>query len=171
MANNWAQAGQIGICTVISLYWAKTCLERGRGIGSFNELLLTQHQLNGLMAVYRRLDNNPAAQTEGLGLRIVGADVAVNSFNTVLSNTRDTPPSICIFWNSHHTMGCRVHTRNTSRGGAVTVSREYEWFDNEDGLWLGEGATGLADLVQIANAGFVARNYQPIEGMRVVRLP
>ncbi|MGQ1786399.1 MULTISPECIES: hypothetical protein [unclassified Saccharicrinis] len=36
--------------------------------------------MNALMAVWRRYDNAPAAQTQGMGLRIVGNDRVVNQF-------------------------------------------------------------------------------------------
>ncbi len=167
MRNKFAQAGHIGICTVIALYWAKTCLEHGRGLGSFDELLLTQHQLNGLMAKWGKLDNNPTAQTEGMGLKIVGTDHEVNSIEQVRKRTSTTEPHVSIFWNSHHTMGFRTQTHNT-RGKQV---QDYEFFDNEEGLWLASGATAEDDIKSVVVNGFVSRNYHPISGMRVVKLP
>ena len=159
MRNNFVQRGEVGICTVASLQWAKQCLRLGRGIGNFDELSLSPHQLNAQMSIFRRFDNNPAAQTNGMGLQIVGADHDVSQIVEVQQRVNTTAPGICIFWNSHHTMGYRVATK----GGR----RECEWFDNEDGLWL---ADNDADIRQAVIAGFAARGYAPILGMRVVNL-
>jgi hypothetical protein len=159
MSNNLFQGGEQGICTVASLQWAKKCLERGRGLGSFAELSLNAHQMNAQMAVVRRLDGNPAAQTQLMGLRMVGNDRAVNQFIDVQRFTNLSAPHVCIFWNSHHTMGYRVSTQ----GGR----RECEYFDIEDGLWL---AHNDSDIRATVIATFADGNYARIEGMRIVSL-
>lgn len=158
MNNNYFQGAEGGICTVGSLQWAKKCLQLGRGIGGFNELGLSAHQMNALMAVWRREDGNPAAQTQGMGLRMVGVDRNVNQFIDVQRFTNLTAPHVCIFWNDTHTMGYRVSTRH---------GRECEFFDIEDGLWL---ADNDMDIRQTVVNTFAAGGYGAIEGMRVVTL-
>ena len=154
MTNNYFQGNSAGICTVASLQWAKVCLKIGRGIGNFYELQLSSHQMNALMAVWRRFDNAPAAQTQGMGLRIIGNDRAVNQFIDVQRFINLTPPHICIFWTNNHTMGYRVSTIH---------GRECEFFDIEDGLWL---AYNDMDIRQV-----VMQNYRgQITGMRIVSL-
>lgn len=156
--NNFTQGNELGICTVASLQWAKKSLERGRGLGSFDELGLGQHQLNALMAVWRNYDNDSQSQTNGMGLRIVGNDHAVNSIIEVQRLTNLTFPHVCIFWNSHHTMGYRVSTRH---------GRECEFFDMENGLWLADNDTDIrAKILDTFNAG----GYDQISGMRIVQL-
>jgi len=159
MQNNFYQGDEQGICTVASLQWAKTCLQRNRGIGNFNELTLTAHQMGALMAVWRRFDGDPEGQTTGMGLARVGADRAVTQFIDVQRFANLTPPHICIFWNSHHTMGYRV---STARG------RECEFFDIEDGLWLADNDSEIRQKVIHI---FAAGGYAAIEGMRIVKLP
>lgn len=159
LTNSFNQGDEIGICTVASLQWAKTVLQRGRGIGSFDELSLSDHQLNALMAVWRRLDADPAAQTAGLGLKIVGADIAVNQFIDVQRHVNLTAPHICIFWNSHHTMGYSA--------GIGHGPRECEYFDMECGLYVADNDFEIRGAVLDQ---FAAANYQPIEGMRIVTL-
>jgi hypothetical protein len=159
LQNDFKQGDELGICTAASLQWAKKCLELGRGLGSFDELGLTEHQLNALMAVWRKFDNNPAAQTEGMGLKIVGgADHAVTQISEVQRITNETAPHVCIFWNNHHTMGYRVST---------TPTRECEFFDMENGLWL---ADNDADIRQHIIDTFVRGNYKDVEGMRVLQI-
>lgn len=157
--NNYFQGGAQGICTVASLQWAKRCLELDRGLGSFDELLLTEHQLNALMAVWRTKDNDPVAQTEGMGLRIVGGDHDVDQFIDVQAKVNLTNPHVCIFWNHHHTMGYRVSTKH---------GRECEFFDIENGLWVADNDLAIrAKVIDIFNVA----GYAQIEGMRIVTLP
>lgn len=154
MDNNYSQGGAQGICTVASLQWAKKCLQLGRGLGSFHELGLSVHQMNALMAVWRQHDGNPALQTQGMGLHIVGNDRLVNQFIDVQRFTNLTVPHVCIFWTAGHTMGYRVSTAH---------GRECEFFDIEDGLWLADNDTDIRQTVM--------NNYRgAIQGMRVVRL-
>lgn len=158
MQNDYLQGDQQGICTVSSLQWAKRCLQLGRGIGTFDELLLSVHQMNALMAVWRNYDNNPVRQTEGMGLRVVGGDRAVNQIIDVQRFVNLTAPHICIFWNRHHTMGYRCST---------VRSRECEYFDIEDGLWLGDNDLEIRHhILQTFQNG----HYEPIIGMRIVQL-
>ncbi|MGQ1784455.1 hypothetical protein [Saccharicrinis sp. GN24d3] len=154
MSNNYFQGAEQGICTVASLQWAKKCLKLGRGLGSFNELQLSGHQMNALMAVWRRYDNSPAAQTLGMGLRIVGNDRAVNQFIDVQRFVNLSASKTCIFWTHNHTMGYRVSTRH---------GRECEFFDIEDGLWVADNDTEIRQVV-IQNYGAA------ITGMRIVSL-
>jgi hypothetical protein len=158
MQNDFDQAGAVGICTVASMQWAKKTLQLRRGLGSYDELSLSDHQLNALMRVWRQYDHDPATQTEGMGLRIVGADINVNQMIDVQRHTNLTAPHICIFWNSHHTMGYRAWNDH---------GRECEFFDNEDGLWLADNDT---DIRATVINRFAAAGYAPIEGMRIVTL-
>lgn len=154
MTNAYFQGDKQGICTVASLQWAKKCLQLRRGLGSFQELGLSVHQMNALMAVWRRFDGDPARQTQGMGLRMVGNDRVVNQFIDVQRFTNLTAPHVCIFWTAGHTMGYRVSTQH---------GRECEFFDIEDGLWL---ADNDSDIRQTVMAHYRGR----IVGMRVVRL-
>lgn len=154
MDNNYFQGGRGGICTVASLQWAKKCLQLGRGIGNFSELGLDAHQMNALMAVYRTQDGNPAAQTRGMGLRMVGNDRPVGQFIDVQRFANLTDPHVCIFWTLHHTMGYRVSTQHNRR--------ECDFFDIENGLWT---ATNDSDIRET-----VIGMYGGILGMRVVSL-
>lgn len=156
MTNNFFQGAAAGICTVASLQWAKKCLQLGRGLGSFDELGLDVHQMNALMAVWRQHDGDPARQTEGMGLRMVGIDRAVNQFIDVQRLTNLTDPHVCIFWTGGHTMGYRVSNAH---------GRECEFFDIEDGLWLANNDMDIRTTV-LANYGGVGI----IQGMRVVCL-
>ena len=103
--NDYFQGGEGGICTVASLQWAKKCLELGRGLGSFDELALSEHQLNALMAVWRQKDDEPAVQTTGMGLEIVGSDEVITQFIDVQKKVNLTNPNICIFWDNTHCCG------------------------------------------------------------------
>lgn len=154
--NNFSQGGnRQGICTIASLQWAKMCLQRGRGLGSYSELSLDNHALNGLMAVHRHFDHNPTAQTSGMGLRIVGGgDIAINQFMDVQRHTNLTSPHICIFWDQFHTMGYRVSTKH---------GREVEFFDVEHGLFLADNDTDIRQA-------YLSRGYPAPIGMRVVAL-
>ena len=154
MNNNYHQKDKQGICTVASLQWAKKCLQRRRGLGSFHELGLSAHQMNALMAVRRKHDDNPAIQTQGMGLNIVGNDRPVTRFIDVQRFTNLTAPHVCIFWTAGHTMGYRVSTAH---------GRECEFFDIEDGLWVADNDTDIQKTVM--------KNYGAgIQGMRIVRL-
>ena len=153
MDNNNFQGNALGICTVASLQWAKKCLQLGRGIGSFQELALSPHQMNALMAVWRKYDNNPAQQTQGMGLHMVGVDRAVDQFIDVQRFTNLTVPHVCIFWTGGHTMGYRVSTQH---------GRECEFFDIENGLYLADNDNDIRGTV----IGF----RYAIAGMRIVTL-
>lgn len=153
--NNFAQgANRMGICTVASLQWAKMCLKRGRGLGSYAELGLDNHVLNGLMAVHRNNDHDAQLQTSGMGLSVVGADIVVNQFIDIQRHTNLTNPHICIFWDNNHTMGYRVSTK---------FSREVEFFDVERGLYLANNDTDIRQT-------YHSCGYPPPIGMRIIRL-
>jgi len=154
MTNDISQGNAQGICTVASLQWAKVCLQRRRGVGSYDELGLSEHQLNALMAVLRKLDNNAIAQTEAMGLRTTGDVVAAN-FLTVHNNTVASPAGICIFWTQIHTMGYRA------------IGREFEFFDKNEGLYL---ASSYADIAAQVTDTFTRLAYTGILGMRPVWL-
>ena len=160
MQNDFHQRDRVreeGICTVSSLQWAKKCLQFNRGIGSYDELGLSEHQLNALMAVWRRYDNRPKEQTEAMGLRMVGNERRVNGVRIMQGIVAITAPYIAIFWNSFHTMGYRVGRNPT----------EYEWFDKNHGLYLADDAD---ELCQEMNT-YMNREYlEPIQGVRVVQL-
>ncbi len=158
MANNYFQGNAAGICTVASLQWAKRCLQLNRGLGNFDELSLTPHQMGALMAVWRQHDADPDGQTTGMGLARVGADLAVTQIIDVQRYVNITPPHICIFWNSTHTMGYRLSTR---------YGREVEFFDIENGLWVCNNDADMRAKILATFAGV----YTAIEGMRVVKLP
>lgn len=156
MDNGYFQGGFQGICTVASLQWAKKCLQLRRGLGSFDELGLDGHQLNALMAVWRRYDDDPAGQTSGMGLRMVGVDHHVTQFIDVQRLTNLTAPHTCIFWTDAHTMGYRVSTQH---------GRECEFFDIEQGLWLADNDTDIRQVVLPSLAA-----YGLVRGMRIVDL-
>ena len=159
MQNNFRQRtpNDEGICTVTALQWAKKCLQLNRGIGSYVELGLSDHQRNALMAVWRRYDNQPTQQTAGMGLRIVGTDRRVNGLRVMQGIVANTAPHVAIFWNSFHTMGYRVGRNNS----------EFEWFDNNHGLYLANNAD---ELFQTMNAYMAAHYRETVQGVRVVQI-
>lgn len=153
MANNFFQGMAQGICTVASLQYARRVLELGRGLGSFDELLLSPHQLNALMAVWRGYDDRPAAQSAAFHLIIVGGgDRPVRDALEMQRITNLTAPHVCIFWTVGHTMGYRVSTRH---------GRECEFFDIETGLWLADNDMDIRAQI--------IHDYAPV-GMRVLQL-
>lgn len=128
MQNNYHQANEEGICTVTALQWAKKCLERKRGLGNYDELGLTEHQMNALMAVWRRFDGDAVQQSHAFGLRVIGgADQVINSIRELQQKVASNAPYISIFWNSYHTMGYRVGSG---------PKKEYEWFDKNHGYYV-----------------------------------
>ena len=146
-----------GVCTVAALQWAKKCLELDRGIGSYDELGLSDHQLNALMAKWRDYDDRPEQQTAAMGLSAVGDDQVVSDIGLMQGIFENTAPHIGIFWNSFHTMGYRA-----GKGGA-----EFEWFDNNHGLYVADNAEQLRQEI---NAYMVNEYQEPIEGVRVVQV-
>jgi hypothetical protein len=153
MSNEYWLGAEGGICTVASLHWAKKCLQLGRGIGSFAELAISVHQLNALMAVWRRHDGNPAIQTAGMGLRLVAGDIPVTQMIDVQRHANLTAPHVCIFWTAGHTMGYRVSTRN---------GRECDFFDIETGLWTADNDSDIRQTV--------LEHYPGVVGVRIVTL-
>ena len=154
MQNNFDQGGRVGICTCASMQWVKKTLERKRGLGSFDELSLTPHQMNAVMAQLRKQDADPIGQSALVGLEPVGADIAVAAVADVIRHTAGTAPHIAIFWTQSHTMGARC-------------GKENEFFDNENGLWLASDADDIRKKMrEVFNNG----GYGPAIGMRILKL-
>lgn len=149
-----------GICTAASLQWAKICLTFKRGIGSYNQLQLSDHQINALMHIIREFDTNPVRQTTGMGLKLVGNGdhdiLDVEGLHKIIS---ENAPHTGIFWNSFHTMGYRI--------GQAGNRKEYEWFDNNHGLYLSNDSGELLQFMK----GYMGSNYgeNPC-GVRIVSL-
>ena len=159
MQNNFRNMREEGICTISSLQWAKRCLELHRGIGEYAELLLSEHQLNALMAVWRRYDNQPVEQTRGMGLRLVREKVItkIQDVQEMHQFVAANAPYIAIFWNSFHTMGYRIGQNGT----------EFEWFDKNHGLYV---ADNFQDL-ELKMKSYMMMNYKErIIGVRVVQI-
>ncbi len=158
MQNN--EAADEGICTVASLQWCKKCLEHNRGLGSYAELSLSDHQLNALMALLRHLDDQPGPQTQGMGLRRTNAgDQDISTVAELQTNVANSTSKIAIFWNQYHTMAYRVGDHS-----------EYEWFDQNFGCWL---ANNEADMKKFMEDEWKTKYSDPqgaIIGMRVVQI-
>lgn len=154
MHNNFDQGGRVGICTCASMQWVKKTLERKRGLGSFDELSLSPHQMNAVMAVLRKRDADPAGQSALMDLEPVGADIEVASVADVIRHTAATAPHIAIFWTQGHTMGVRC-------------GKENEFFDIENGLWLASDADELRKKMREV---FQNGRYGPAIGMRILKL-
>lgn len=155
MTNTDKQGGFEGVCTAASLIWAKRCLSLKRGISTYEELGTSDHQINGQMAVIKNYDGNAVAQSQFFGLSTTG-DVAVTTINAIIGNL--TAPSVCIFWNSYHTMGLR-------NGDA---KQGIDFFDKNFGLYT---ATTTADIEAVYAANYAGgHGNDAISGMRVVTL-
>jgi hypothetical protein len=154
MHNNYDQGGRAGICTCSSFQWVKKTLERNRGLGSFDELSLSPHQMNAVMAQLRKLDADPTGQSELMGLVPVGADITVAALADVIRHTLANAPHIGIFWTQEHTMGVRC-------------GKENEFFDIENGLWLSSSSD---DLRKKMREIFRDGSYGPAIGMRILKL-
>lgn len=176
-----AQGKDEGICTIISLQWAKRCLQLHRGIGSQNELIFTDHMLNGLMAVWRKYDNSPHEQTRAMGLNAPGGDSNTGSVRTMQRRIGASASQIGIFWNSFHTMGYRVGVPTVGKlalgntpWGAMRRQRAqpatgtvYEWFDANHGLYTSNDAQEMYRFMR----QYMDANYgEPIMGYRIVSL-
>ena len=160
MDQDFDQHKSEGICTIASLQWCKRSLELGRGLQRYSELNLTDHRLNELMVAYRADANDPVKQTATMGLRIQGTgDRAVDTVMHVNQIVINSQSRHAIFWNGHHTMGYAARRR----GDAM----EYEFFDNEDGLYRANNFVALALTI---NRRFQDGNYGAVEGVRVVAL-
>lgn len=154
MRNNYDQGGRVGICTCSSMQWVKKTLERKRGLGSFDELGMSAHQMNGVMAQLRKLDADPAGQSALMGLEPVGADINIATVADAVRHTEGTAPNIAIFWTQSHTM-------------ALRSGKEYEFFDIENGLWLASDGDELRHKMRDV---FRDGNYGPAIGMRILKL-
>lgn len=155
MTNTDKQGSFEGVCTAASLIWAKRCLKLGRGIGTYAELGVTDHEINGQMAVIKKYDTDPTAQCKAFDLSTTG-DTAVDSVNAVYA--RVTTPFVCIFWNSYHTMGLR-------RGEA---KQGIDLFDKNFGCYTADNITDIAAAYAMNYSGGTGANV--ITGMRVVTL-
>lgn len=168
-----------GICTITALQWAKRCLELNRGIGSYSELLITEHMLNGLMAVWRRYDNDPQQQTRVMGLNAPNGDRNTGSVRSMQRAVAGSPSKIAIFWNSFHTMGYRVGVPSVGKlalgntpWGQVRGQRSlpansttYEWFDNNHGFYTSDNEHEMYKHMK----RYMDANYgEPIMGYRIV---
>ena len=154
MSNTYDQGGRQGICTCASMQWARKTLERNRGLGSFDELSLSDHQMNAVMAQLRKLDADPAGQSALMGLSPVGGDIGVAAVADVIRHAKSTAPHMAIFWTQSHTMGFRA-------------GKENEFFDIEKGLWC---SSDDREVLKVMRDVFRNGGYGPVLGMRVVKL-
>lgn len=153
MQNNFTQNGNVGICTCISLNWAKRCLKNGKGLNNYSELGLSDHTMNAQMAVIRKFDSSPDKQCAFFDLDDVGGDRNVASVDDVVRITRQTAPNVAIFWSATHTMGYR-YSHN-----------EKDFFDNEEGLFRAKTSTDIKKKMKE-----ITDRYGGVVGMRVVKL-
>jgi len=153
MQNNFAQGSSVGICTCISLNWARRVLKKGGAINAYSEIGLSDLTLNAQMAKLRKLDSDPVAQSALVDLEAVGGDRNIASADDVIRLTKQTPPHVAIFWTAGHTMGYRY------------AHNEKEFFDNEVGLFRAKTSKEIK-----AKINEVTKNYGGIIGMRIVRL-
>jgi hypothetical protein len=108
LSNNFTQHNETaeGICTAASLYWARACLRKKGIVDSWDEIGVSQHNLNIIMATLRKYDSNPAAQTGLVNLRMeTGGDGVARGVKDVINAVKASRNKIAIFWNSYHTMG------------------------------------------------------------------
>jgi hypothetical protein len=153
MQNNFTQAGSVGICTCISLNWARRVLIKGSGVKTYSEIGLSDLTMNAQMSVLRRLDSDPAGQCDLVDLEMVGAEITVASVDDIVRNVKKTSPHIAIFWTNTHTMGYRY------------AHNEKEFFDNEIGLYSSKNSKDIK-----AKMKAVTNGYGGVRGMRIVKL-
>lgn len=168
-----------GICTITALQWAKRCLALKRGIGSYSELLITDHMLNGLMAVWRGFDGEPQKQTRAMGLNAPGGDSRTGSVRSMQRAVANSNSKIAIFWNSFHTMGYRIGIptvgklalgntpwgRMRGQRSLPANSTTYEWFDNNHGFYTSDSEHEMYRYMK----RYMNANYgEPISGYRIV---
>lgn len=145
---------RVGICTCASMQWVKQTLKRGRGLGSYDELFLTSHQMNGVMRRLRTMDSDPTAQSALMDLVPVGKDINISTPADALRHMSATAPHIGIIWNMEHTM-------------ALRTGKETEFFDNENGLWFSRTAKDIQTKME---QHFKAEGYPSLVGMRILKL-
>ena len=155
LTNPYKQNGEEGICTAASLAWCKCCLKLGRGLTSANELRPDARALNAQMAVLRRFDNNPEAQTEMAGLKWV-KEFTAHSIDDVIREMKASPSHIGIFWNTVHTMGYS-YSHN-----------DKEFFDQNNGLYRAKTSKEIRGLFRSLGYGNPA--WGPVQGGRIVSL-
>lgn len=131
LQNNYMQRDAEGICTAASLFWARRCLELGRGVNTWAEVGKSDHALNIIMHTLRGLDSNPTAQTELAGLRAVGGDRQVASMEAVMTIAKASAGGVVIFWNGYHTMGYRYS------------HHQKDLFDMNHGLYRSKYSKGI----------------------------
>jgi hypothetical protein len=153
MKNDFSQGSTVGICTCISLNWARKVLKKGSAINSYDQIGLTDLTLNAQMAQLRKLDNNPAGQCELVQLEPVGGDQNIASVDDIIRIVKTTVPHVAIFWTATHTMGYRY------------AHNEKEFFDNEVGLFRAKTTKEIK-----AKMNTVISGYGAVTGLRVVKL-
>lgn len=142
-----------GICTASSLAWARACLRNGRGVDRWQDVGVSFHLLNIQMATLRKLDGDPAGQTEMAQLKLV-SEPPVGSVDDVIEAVSMEAPFVSIFWTSQHTMGYRYS------------HHQKEFFDIETGLWRAKYAAGIK-----AKMEEIVGTYGAVTGCRIVKLP
>lgn len=153
MHNNFSQNGALGICTCISLNWARKTLMLARGLKSYAEIGLSDLTMNAQMAKLRRLDSNPSEQCDLVGLEMVGGQVNLNSIDQIPVLVKSTAPYVAIFWTATHTMGYRY------------ASHEKEFFDVEAGLYRAKTTKEIT-----AQMKATINTYGPVIGLLHVKL-
>ena len=153
MQNNFSQGSRVGICTCISLNWARRVLKKGSAINKYSEIGLTDLTMNAQMAQLRKLDADPAGQCALVDLVPVGGDQNIASVDDVVRIVKTTAPHVAIFWTATHTMGYRY------------AHNEKEFFDNEIGLYRAKTSKDIKAKMDAVTSG-----YGGVIGLRVVRL-
>ena len=92
MQNNFTQGTRVGICTCISLNWARRVLKKGRAIKAYSEIGLSDLTMNAQMAQLRKLDSDPDGQCALVDLESVGGDQAIASVDDVIRLVKQTSP-------------------------------------------------------------------------------
>jgi hypothetical protein len=153
MKNDFSQGSRVGICTCISLNWARRVLKKGGAINTYAEIGLTDLTMNAQMAQLRKLDTDPASQCALAQLEPVGGDQHIASVDDVIRIVKATVPHVAIFWTATHTMGYRY------------AHNEKEFFDNEVGLFRAKTSKDIK-----AKMNSVISGYGGVTGLRVVKL-
>lgn len=153
MKNDFSQGSRVGICTCISLNWARRVLKKGGAINAYSEIGLSDLTMNAQMAQLRKLDNDPAGQCALVDLEPVGGDQNIASVDDVIRIVKTTAPHVAVFWTATHTMGYRY------------AHNEKEFFDNEVGLFRATTSSDIKKKIDSVTSG-----YGGIIGLRVVKL-
>jgi hypothetical protein len=153
MSNDFKQGDAIGICTCISLNWAKKTLQLGRGLKTLSEIGLNGHTMNAQMAVLRKLDNQPAQQCELVGLEMIGNDMVITTIDDITRLTNATAPHVAILWTQTHTMGYGY------------IGHYHYFFDVEVGMYRSRYVKNIKKTMSD-----IINNYGPVQGLRLVKL-